>query len=152
LVILKTYLRLFYRSQKGNILLSAVIVMIILSMFGGIMVSRTIVDSSASAKKLIATRAFYLADAGIQWARKYLVTNTAATTLGPINYGGGTLTVKIEQTSIYLTYNLNNISVYKFTSTAIVGNTTRVIEEMRYRGGGSDKDFILWREVVTNEF
>lgn len=139
--------------SRGNTLVAAVLVVSVMSMFGGGMVARMIMDSNSSAQKVVSERAFYLADSGIQWARKYLANgNSAATTLGPLNIGSGTVTVVIQQTTIRYTYSLTSISVYKITSTATVGNTTRVVEEMRRRGGGTDKDFFLWREAVANEF
>jgi virulence-associated protein VagC len=41
-----------------------------------------------------------------------------------------------------------SINIYRTTSTAVVEPTTRIIEELRYRGGGVDKDFLLWREDI----
>jgi len=139
---------------RGNALVAAVLVVSIISMFGAIMTGRMIVDANVSAQKLVATRAFYLADSGVQWARRYLANgNSAATTLGPLSIGGGTVTVVLTQTTIRYTYDLTSTDVYKIVSTATVGNTTRVVEELRRRGGGgSDKDFFMWRESVADEF
>jgi len=139
--------------ERGNALVAAVLTVSIISMFGAIMMGRMIIDANASAQKLVGTRAFYLADSGIQLGRKYLANgSSAATTLGPLTIGSGTVTVAIAQTSIDYTSSLNNVDVYRITSTAVVGNTTRVVEELRRRGGGTDKDFFMWHETVADEF
>ena len=140
----------------GNVLIIGVMVMIILSLFGVTLVGRMIVDAHTSANRVVASKAFYLADGGIQWARRYLHNgNSAATTLGPISVGDGTVTVDIEQTRVrypVVTFFGNRPNVYRIVSTATVGGTTRQIEELRYRGGGNDKQFLLWREAVADEF
>ena len=140
----------------GNVLIIGVMAMIILTLFGVTLVSRMVIDAHTSANRVVATEAFYLADGGIQWGRRYLHNgNSANTTLGPMNFGNGTVTVTVQRTSIrYPTVTLlgNHPDVYIITSTATVKGTTRQIEEIRYRGGGTDKDFLLWREAVADEF
>jgi hypothetical protein len=132
------------------ILLTGVMMLSFLGLFGSVILSRMITDADASMRRVVTARAFYLADAGIQWGRKRLVTSSSATTLGPITVGSGTITVVISQTSIKL--GNANTNVYRIESTGEVGESTRVIEELRYRGGGTDKDFLLWREVVDDGF
>ncbi len=132
--------------------MTVVIVISILTMFEALMASRMIIDANATAKRLVTHRAFYLADGGIQWGRRRLSQSTSNTTLGPISVGGGTLTVQNQQTTIRNTYSLTSVNVYKITSTAVVGEATRQVEEIRYRGGGTDKDFFHWRETVADEF
>ncbi len=143
-------------NAMGNVLIIGVMVMILLSMFGVVMVGRMVVDAHTSGNRVVAAKAFYLADGGIQWGRRYLHNgHSASTTLGPTSYGEGTVTVQISRTSIRyptVTFWGNQPNVYVITSTATVLNTTRQIEEIRYRGGGNDKDFLLWREVVADEF
>ena len=143
-------------STLGNVLIIGVMVMIVLSLFGVTLVGRMIVDAHTSANRVVASKAFYLADGGIQWARRYLHNgNSAATTLGPIGLGDGTVTVTIDRTSVRypsVSFFGNRPDVYRIVSTATVTGTTREIEELRYRGGGSDKQFLLWREAVADEF
>ena len=143
-------------STMGNVLIIGIMTITILTLFGVVMVGRMVVDAHTSANRLVATKAFYLADGGIQCGRRYLHNgNSAATTLGPFNIGEGTVTVQIERTTIrYPTVSFfgNQPDVYIITSTATVLNATRQIEEIRYRGGGTDKDFLLWREAVADEF
>jgi len=139
-------------SAGGNVLITVVLVISILTMFGALMASRMIIDANATSKRLVTHRAFYLADGGIQWGRKRLAINTGNITLGPISIGGGTLTVSVQQTTIQNTSSLNDVNVYKITSTAVVGESTRQVEEIRYRGGGTDKDFMYWHETVVDEF
>lgn len=151
---MKSFSREFLKndSTRGNIVVTVALVVSILTMFGALMASRMIIDANASSKRLVATRAFYLADGGIQWGRKRLTISTSNTTLGPISIGGGTLTVQVQQATVRNTYSLTSVDVYRITSTATVGESTRQIEELRRRGGGSDKDFFYWRETVVDEF
>ncbi len=95
---------------------------------------------------------FYLADSGIQLGRRYLVFNSSNADLGPFNVGEGQLSVRIRRTRVYYPNRWNRLNVYRITSTGTVGGTTRQVEELRYRGGGNDKDFLLWRENVADEF
>ena len=139
-------------STAGNILITAVLIISILSMFGAVMSARMISDADATARYINANKAFYLADAGVQWARRYLVTTTVNKTFGPATVGGGRVTVQITQDNVYTSSGLANQDIYRITSTATVGNTTRQVEEFRYRGGGTDKDFMFWRENVADEF
>ena len=134
--------------SEGNVLIMGVMVISILSMFGVAMTYRMIVDADISARLVAGNKAFYLADSGIQWGRKYLVSNSAATTLGPFYIGDGDVTVEIEQTTALYPDDATSVNIYRITSTAVVGPTTRIVEELRYRGGGTDKDFLLWREDV----
>ena len=72
-----------------------------------------------------------------------------------MNLGDGTVTVTIERTQVRyptVTFFGNEPDVYRIVSTATVAGTTREIEELRYRGGGNDKQFLLWREAVADEF
>jgi len=133
-------------------LITGVIMLSFLTLYGAVLMARMILDADSSARRLITTRSLYLAEGGIQWGRKYLTNNTSATTLGPINYAGGRLTVVIEQGSVrYPNYNTST-NVYRITATAEVGETRRVIEEVRYRGGGSNKQLMYWREAVDDQF
>ncbi len=138
------------RSERGIILITGVMMLSFLGLFGSVILSRMITDSDASMRRVVTARAFYLADAGIQWGRKRLVTTTTAGTLGPITIGSGTIQVEITQTSIRV--GNQNKNVYRLESTGTVGQSIRVIEEFRYRGGGTDKQFLLWREVVDDGF
>ncbi len=135
-------------SSEGNVLIMGVMVISILSMFGVSMTYRMIIDSDISARLVAGNRAFYLADSGIQWGRKYLVSNSANTTLGPFYIADGEVTVDIVQTTVRYPDPNTVVNIYRITSTATVGPTARIIEELRYRGGGTDKDFLLWREDV----
>lgn len=137
------------KDAKGNVLVASILVITILSLFGTLLVSRMIVDTNASAKKLIALRAFYLADSGIQWGRKYLVAHDSDTSLGPLTIGGGRVTVVIEDVHVLMGDDLRNTRVWNIKSTATVGNTTRVVEELR---DYDDKNFLAWREAVADEF
>jgi Tfp pilus assembly protein PilX len=136
------------QSSKGNVLIMGVMVISILSMFGVSMTYRMIVDADISARLVSGNKALYLADSGIQWGRKYLLNNSAATTLGPLSIGDGEVTVVITRTTALYPDENTSINIYRTTSTAVVEPTTRIIEELRYRGGGVDKDFLLWREDI----
>jgi Tfp pilus assembly protein PilX len=144
----RMFKRVLSRPDRGSTLVAGVIMLSYFTLFGAAMMARMILDANSSTGKIVATRTFYLADSGIRWGRKYLVTNTANVTLGPISYGGGTLQVIVTQTSIKLNAWNNNQNVYHIVSTATLGNTSRSVEEFRYRGGGSNKQMIFWREVV----
>jgi hypothetical protein len=139
-------------SAAGNILITAVLIISILSMFGAVMSARMISDADATARYVNGNKAFFLADAGVQWARRYLVGSTANKTFGPATVGGGRVTVQIQQDNIYTSSGMADQDIYRITSTATVGNTTRQVEEFRYRGGANDKDFMLWRENTADEF
>ncbi len=145
-------LRKFFKlkSDRGMILLTGVMMLSFLGLFGSVILSRMITDADASMRRVVTARAFYLADAGIQWGRKHLVTSSTAITLGPTTVGSGTITVEISNTSIK--FNGSNVNVYRIESTGTVGESERVIEEFRRRGGGTDKDFLLWREMVDDGF
>ena len=134
--------------SQGNVLIMGVMVISILSMFGVSMTYRMIVDADISARLVSGNKALFLADSGIQWGRKYLVSNSAATTLGPFYIGDGEVNVEVELTTALYPDENTSENVYRITSTAIVEPTTRIIVELRYRGGGTDKDFLLWREDV----
>ncbi len=139
-------------STHGNVLITVIIVVTIMTVFGGVMVSRMILDAHAAVRMLNATRAYDLADSGIEWGLRYLTISTSNTTLGALSIGGGSVTVSVQQTTVYYTSSLTSTDVYQITSTATVANCTRQIEELRYRGGGSDKKFFLYHEVVADEF
>ncbi len=138
------------KSERGVILLTGVMMLSFLGLFGSVILSRMITDSDASMRRVVTARAFYLADAGVQWGRKYLVSNSTAITLGPTTVGSGTIQVVISQTTIKV--GNQNQNVYRIESTGTVGQSVRVIEEFRHRGGGTDKDFLLWREMVDDGF
>jgi len=149
-----SYLRKLFDDEhtKGNALVAAILVVSVITMFGAVMTGRMIVDANVSAQKVVGYRCFYLADSGIQLGRKYLANgSSAATTLGPFTIGAGSVTVRIEQTSVDHTSSLTNVDVYRITSTATLGNTTRQVEELRRRGGGTDKDFFMYHETVADE-
>ena len=141
-------------NSHGNMLLVGVMVVTLLSMFGVTLVSRMVTDAHAAGRKVTISRAFYLADAGIQYGRRYLALgNTAATTLGPVNLAGGVFTVNIERTDERIGSYWNNEDVYKITSIAAVGPSTQEIVELRHRGGGGvDKEFRVWWQSVGDEF
>ncbi len=142
-------------NSYGNMLLVGVMVVTLLSMFGITLVSRMVTDAHAAGRKVTISRAFYLADAGIQYGRRYLTfgNNPSATTIGPINLAGGTVTVNIERTEERIGSYWNNERVYKITSTATVGPSTQVIVELRHRGGGGvNKEFRVWWQSVGDEF
>ena len=116
-----------------------------------------IIDAHAASKRVVSTKAFYLADGGIQLGRRYLWhdpdPNPEAAErepLGTYSIGDGTVTVYITHERIdYGGYT----NVYRIISTATVGPATRSIVEMRKRngGGGDEKDFMLWQERVADE-
>ncbi len=138
-------------SSVGNVMIMGVLLASLLAMFGSVMLSRMIVDADISARKISGSKAFYLADSGIQLGRRYLVFSNSNTSFGPLDIGAGSLTVEIERTTAYYPNADDEENVYRITSTATVGNTTRQVMELRYRGGGDDKDFMLWRENVADE-
>jgi len=138
-----------FQNSSGNVLIMGVIVVLILSMLGVVMNYRMIVDADISSRLVVGNRAFYLADSGIQWGRRYLLNNSAPTTLGPLSIAGGEVTVEIINFSVRYPDPNTQFNLYLITSTASVGPTTRIIEELRYRGGFTDKDFLLWREDVA---
>lgn len=140
------------RTDRGNVLLMVVMLMVVFSVFGAAIASRFLVDAHITAQEINSTRAFYLAESGIQWARRYLVNNSNSTTLGPVSLGGGTVRVQIIQTTLVWPRWGNNYSVYQIVSTGTVGNAKRTIEEFRARGGSHDKKLIFWREVVSSQF
>lgn len=138
-------------SQAGNALIAGIAVLTVLSIFGIVMSGRMIIDSKGTSKRVVTTKAFYLADGGIQLGRRYLWNGPATpaeTTLGPYSIGDGTITVDITHERIdYGGY----LDVFRIISTATVGPATRSIVEMRVRGGGNNKNFLLWRERVADE-
>jgi len=141
----------FFTSDKqaGSALVAGIAVLSVLSIFGVVMSGRMIIDAKSTSKRVVASKAFYLADGGIQWGRRYLWNgNTDPDTLGPVSIGDGVITVEIDTVEINYGGNQN---IYRITSTATVGPTTRSIVEMRHRGGASDKQFLLWRERVADE-
>jgi len=146
----KTIRRL--KTERGSILVTGIIMLSFLSLYGAAMMSRMIVDANSSARKVNASKAYYIAEAGIQWGRKYLVANSNDISLGPINFASGTLTVAIIRETIKLNAPNNNQQVYRILSTAVLGETSRRIEELRYRGGGLEKQFLLYREDIEGEF
>lgn len=142
-------------SARGNVLIMGIAVITLLSMFGVVMVSRMIIDSNIAAHNVLGTQAFYLADSGIQVGRRYLwLGNTASVNLGTHSIGNGTVTVQVDRTTAYYEgYDAGDReNVYRITSTATVGPTTREVEELRWRGGGNDKNIMFWREAVADEF
>lgn len=139
-------------STVGNVMIMGVILVALLTMFGSAMLSKMIVDSNISALKISGAKAFYLADSGIQLGRRYLVFNSGNRSFGPLSIGQGSVTVVVEKTREYYPDRWSRKDVYKITSTATVGETTREVMELRYRGGWADKDFMLWRENVASEF
>ncbi len=145
-------------NSYGNMLLVGVMVVTLLSMFGITLVSRMVTDAHAAGRKVTISRAFYLADAGIQYGRKYLAVTPSATvpvitTLGPVNLAGGSVTVVIRKTREYINSYWIKKNVYKITSTATVGPSTQEIVELRHRGGGGvDKEFRVWWQSVGDEF
>ena len=143
-------------NSYGSMLLVSLMVVTLLAIFGVTIVSRMVIDAHAAGRKVTISRAFYLADGGIQYGRRYLALgNTAATTIGPINLAGGTFTVNIEETQERIGVYTNNEYVYKITSTATVGPSTQEIVELRHRnppGGGVEKEFRVWWQSVGDEF
>ena len=139
-------------SQAGSALIAGIATLTVLSIFGVVMSGRMIIDAKAASKRVVTTKAFYLADGGIQWGRRYLWNgNTDPDTLGPVSVGDGTVTVIITREKIYYSSMWSSTDVYRIISTATVGPATRSIVEMRYRGGGNNKNFLLWRERVADE-
>ena len=57
---------------KGNALVMGIATITLLSIFGVVMAERMIIDAHAAAKRVVATKAFYVADGGIQYGRRYL--------------------------------------------------------------------------------
>ncbi|MFH0766427.1 MAG: hypothetical protein V2A61_08430, partial [Calditrichota bacterium] len=121
----------------------------LLTMFGAVMLNRMVIDSNISAKKVLGTQAFYLADAGIQMGRRYLKFNSTATTIGPLSIGSGTLTIQVQLTQVAIGSFSDKTNVYRILSTATVGPTTRQIEEIRSR---PNKVFVMWHENVADEY
>lgn len=118
-----------------------------------------IIDAHAASKRIVSTKAFYLADGGIQLGRRYLWhdpdSNPEASEqnpLGTYSIGDGTITVYITHERIYYPGSSTE-DVYRIISTATVGPATRSIVEMRIRNGGhsDEKDFLLWHERVADE-
>ncbi len=142
-------------NSLGNVLITGVVVMTMLSMFGLTLVARMVVDSNVSAMRVVGTKSYYLSEAGVNMGRRYLwLGNTADQTLGPVALGEGSFTVEIDATTarIYGSGFFDREDIYRITSTATVGPTSRQIEELRWRGGGNDKNFILYREDPQDEF
>jgi len=154
----KTKMRRWELGTAGNVMIMGVMAITLLSVFGVTLVSRMIVDSNAAAKRINASQAFYLADAGIQLTRRYLKNGfTADTTWNNIPLGAGTYTVVFNDTTVYWMGNGggDTLRVYQTISTGTVGCATRRIIELRKRVtevGFNDKQFITWREDVQNEF
>ena len=146
--------------DMGNVLVMGVVTITILSIFSVVMVSRMIIDAHTSANRVLSSKAFYLADGGIQWGRRYLANgDTIETDLGPISIGDGAVSVQIRRTQIRYPSSSSDdqTDVYSITSTAAVGSAIRQIEEFRYRdpevaSGKVDKEFLLWRDAVADEF
>ncbi len=136
------------KAERGSILVVGIIMLSFLMLYGAAIMSRMIVDSKASAYKVNAAKAYYIAEAGINWGRKYLVSNTSETVLGPITFAGGTLTVAITRESARINSANNNVQIYRILSTSVLCETGRRIEELRYRGGAYNKRLILFREAV----
>lgn len=158
-MIIRLLKRVFKNERaRGNVLVTGVIVMTLLSVLGVVLVSRMIIDSHASANRAIGTRAFYLADGGLQFARRRLM-------LFPINMadwdttlsiGNGTIDVSVRQDRIRYPTFWNRPYVYRITSTATIGDATRQVEEIRRRKRDAadpttNGEFLIWRETVINE-
>jgi len=160
-MIIRLLKRVFKNERaRGNVLVTGVIVMTLLSVLGVVLVSRMIIDSHASANRAIGTRAFYLADGGLQFARRRLM-------LFPINMadwdttlsiGNGTIVVNVRQDQIRYPDYSTKPYVYRITSTATIGDATRQVEEIRVRRRFPwegpqiiNGEFLIWRETVINE-
>ena len=128
-----------------------VAVISILSIFGVAMTHRMIVDSDVTARMVAGRRSFFLADAGIQWGRCYLVSNNQEITLGPFFIAGGEVVVTIAHSTVNYPDDNTPVSVYRIISSAAVGPTMRIVEELRFRGGLTDKTFFLWREDTASD-
>lgn len=153
------------RNEKGMTLVAGIMMLLYFTMFGAVMMSQMITDANNSTANVVATRTYYLADAGIQWGRKYIANvnitsndtnNVPNTTLGPYTFAGGSLTVTVTNATIAVGgwAGGNNVTTYRILSTATLGNTTRVIEEFRYKtnqwNNALNRRFVLYREVVAN--
>lgn len=140
----------------GNVMVMGVMVISLLTMFGVVMTSRMVIDANITGKRINATRAFYMAESGVQWARRYLVLNTpgSSVSLGTMTLPGGSVSVQIQRTTIYYLGYLNTDEkmVYQIVATASSGEATRQIEEYRRRGTWTPvKKFEFWREAVVDE-
>jgi len=152
--------RRFSDSARGNVMIMGVAVISLLSMFGVVLTSRMVVDANTSGKRINGSQAFYLADAGIQWGRRYLKNSgspAADTTLNSMSLGAGTVTVTVQQEQdFWLDWHLAaQINTYEILSTAQVGGTQRRIMELRKRGAGggyTDKQYLAWREDANDDY
>ena len=135
------------KDDIGNVLILMIAFIAITSMYGVVMVYRTIIDADSSAWRNTSTQALYLADSGIQMGRRYLVSYTSQATLGPFDIGNGSVTVEITPTRIYYPDDNTTVDAYGIVSTGTISDITRQVVEYRHRGGLLDKEFLIWWEV-----
>lgn len=83
--------------KKGIILISCYLVIAVLIIFGAFAISKTVSEGWLSQRYNDTMKAFYLAEAGIETARKYIIDNgpSVIVTLGPTNLGEGNYTATI---------------------------------------------------------
>lgn len=112
-------------NERGVVLVTALMVMALLTVIGMAALSTSDTELQISGNQRVASRAFYLAEAGIQRAAGVFRTNDAATLMGTVldnqALGGGTYSVDKK--------NLTNSSRERveLTSTGTLGATTRRI-------------------------
>jgi len=102
--------------QKGITLIGAIFVLIIVSLLGQYLVTISSVQRQTSILSLQSSRAYQAANAGVEWAIAYIVTNHTCPTSAPTSYTG--------LTGFIITTSCNNLG--NFDENGIISNVYQI--------------------------
>lgn len=112
------------RAERGFAMVSAIFLMVVLALLGGLMLSMSNSQQISSVRDLLGTRAYYAARAGIEWGAYQALQNgscLASTTPAALsNSTNFTVVVACTTTGPYDEGGMS-VTVYQITSTASTG-------------------------------
>ena len=112
------------QGQRGFALVSAIFLMVVLALLGGLMLSMSNSQQISSARDLLGTRAYYAARAGIEWGAYQALRNGSCTSGNLPNAVPATGFVVQVVCVASPTYQEgpDSVTLYQITATASVGS------------------------------
>jgi len=127
--------------QKGISLIGAIFILIIVSLLGQYLVSISSVQRQISLLSLQSSRAYQAANAGVEWAIAYIITNNTCPTSAPTSYS--------KLTGFVITTNCNNLG--NFDENGIISNVYQLSTTSQF-GQYGQLDFVSRKlEVIIHD-
>ena len=131
--------------QAGSVAIVAAFIIVVVGFLGSAMVSELLVSNRSQAAAVQATQAYYIADAGVEWAA-----NKGAGSGAPVSFGNGTFTVTSDAGAWVALASVGNArrQVRCEAVTAVPSGLDYVIDS-RTIAGRNDEEFKF--RVVNNQ-